>query len=97
MLARLIQINEHTMGCQLLQGGCSVGPRLSFRIQTGIQEENCYQWFSAIRVMETTYLYAKPYPYLELVTQSGQIWTDEELWVYPLGSVSCNGALDWTS
>jgi len=97
MMARLIQINSHLMGCQLMQGGCSVGPPLSFWIQTGIQEENCYEWFSEIREMETTYPNARPYPYLELVIGPGNIWTDEGIWVYPAGSVRCNGALDWTS
>lgn len=98
MLARLIQINEHLMGCGLVSGGCSVGPRLSFWmqsgwVQSGDQARNCSLWYSAIQAMQAPN--PKPYPYLELVTRPGQIWTDEGLWVYPLGSVTCNGALDW--
>lgn len=96
MMARLIQISYHTMGCQLLKDGCSVGSQLSFWMQTGSQEHNCYQWFSAILLMESTSPNATPYPYLQLLTQPSQLWTDEGLGVYPVGAVSCNGSLDWT-
>jgi len=102
MLARLIQISSHTMGCGLVSGGCPVGSRLSFWmqsgwVQSGDQARNCSLWFSAILAMQATSPNARPYPYLELVTQAEQLWTDEGLWVYPSGSVTCNGALDWTT
>jgi hypothetical protein len=97
---RLIQINNHPMGCVPLSGGCTDGPLLSFWMQSGWmqsgdQARNCSLWYSAIVAMQATNPNARPFPYLELATKPGQIWTDEGLWVYPSGSVSCNGALDW--
>lgn len=97
LMSRLIEINYHLMGCSLVKNGCSVGSQLSFWMQTGTQEENCYQWFSEVLAMEASNQSAKPYPYLEVVTEPGQVLTDEGLWVYPVGTVSCNGALDWTN
>jgi len=94
--ARLIKINDHPMGCGLVKFGCPGPVEMSFWMQTGNQEANCHHWYSAVSLMESARPNATPYPYLELVTQGGQIWTDEGLWVYPPGLVTCNGALDWT-
>lgn len=100
-----VTINLHQMGCSITSSGCYAGPASAgFWIQDGAQAKNCSLWGKAILLLEaprpTPYhlglLKPTPYPYLELlVTGSNQILTDEEVWVYPASSVSCNGALDW--
>jgi hypothetical protein len=91
----MIKIKDHPMGCQLLNR-CPVGVQISFWMQTGNQELNCNRWYAAVLLMESAKPRATPYPYLELVTQGTPLWTDEGIWVYPSGTLSCNGALDWT-
>jgi hypothetical protein len=89
---RLIEVKYRLMGCK---SGCSGGPDLSFWLQIGPDQWNCSRWFSALLAMESLNREGTPYPYLELVTGAPQVWTDEGVWIYPVGEVSCHGALDW--
>jgi hypothetical protein len=90
-----IEIMEHSMGCMLETGNCFVRNTLVFWIQAGAQAQNCQKWFSTVHRQETTIPEATPYPYLQLVTGSEQVLTDEGISVYPVGAVTCNGSLDW--
>jgi hypothetical protein len=92
----MIKIKDHPMGCGLVKGGCPIDVEMSFWMQTGNEEANCRRWYSAISLLESVNRKATPYPYLEMVAQGGPISTDEGIWIYPSGVVSCNGALDWT-
>jgi fructose-1,6-bisphosphatase len=89
-----VTIRLHQMGCSTTSSGCSGRGSANFWIQDGTQGKSCSQWQEAVSLLEKRN--PKPYPYLELlVIDSNQILTDEGVWVYPAGSVSCNGALDW--
>jgi hypothetical protein len=93
---RTITIASHPMGCQLIKNGCPLNYQLSFVMQAGTQEANCGRWFTSILSQEQANQAATPYPFFELVTQPGQVFTDESIWILPAGTVACYGALDWT-
>jgi hypothetical protein len=95
MSVRRIEITEHPMGCMLVTGNCFVNQTLSFWIQAGEQAQNCYRWYSTILRQETRIPEATPYPYLQLVTTSEQMLTDEGILVFSPDAVTCNGSLDW--
>jgi hypothetical protein len=95
MSVRRIEITEHPMGCVLATGNCFANQTLSFWIQAGEQAQNCYNWYFTILRQETRFPEATPYPYLQLVTTSEQMLTDEGILVLPVGAVTCNGSLDW--
>jgi len=92
MPVRFIAVTKHSMGCV----NCFAGEKLTFWIEAGEQAQNCSKWYSTILRRETNNPRAVPYPYLELVfMQSAPILTDEGIFVFPLGSITCNGSLDW--
>jgi hypothetical protein len=95
IVVRYIQTTDHPMGCTQQIGDCGNDNTFSFLIQVGAQATNCHHWFTKILKMETANPAATPYPYLELVTEAGEILTDEGLWTFPEGTITCNGSLDW--
>ena len=97
---RAFVIEYHQMGCTP-KDGCPMGLWLFFYLQTGDPASGCARWFHYVLAKELKDVpkpNASPYPYIELVidTSQQQIKTDEGFLVYPSGSVSCNGAMDWT-
>jgi len=98
MPVQFIAVTKHSMGCVLPTGNCYPGTQLTFWIEAGAQAQNCSKWYSTILRRETNNPRAVPYPYLELVTQpAASILTDEGIFVFPLGSITCSGSLDWVN
>jgi hypothetical protein len=97
IVVRFIQTTDHPMGCTRPIGDCGNDDTFSFLIQVGPQATNCHRWFARILKMETADPAATPYPYLELVSQAGEILTDEGVWIFPVGTITCNGSLDWNN
>lgn len=92
---RVISVYDHVIGCTPITG-CAQGPLLTFWIQSGAQASNCSQWYTKIRSLEHLNPATSPYSYLELVNiNGGLLLTDEGIYMYPLGTLVCNGALDW--